>query len=315
MQHITRPLTLFLLAIALIVAGSSAVPVSSQQPPAGDRKKGLFLTYPGVGEPGTHGHGSLPSAEEQAVEYGKTGGFDVTTLGGYKAGAGKRGLAFFTPEYLNQFDALMLMANGDIGLSPPQKKMIVDFVRNGKGVVGVHCASLLMYDYPEFGEMLGAYYFQSINPVGQNGGGAPTSNFKKFGILKVEDNTHPATRMLTTSWPISEEFYAFATAPWTAAAPEINISSPGDFKSPMGFSRDRVHVLLSLDTEHTNLDGFAPRARVRKGGDFPQSWWRYYGKGRSFYTSLGHVTESWTHNTMFRAHLTGGIRWALGLEN
>ena len=42
----------------------------------------------------------------------------------------------------------------------------------------------------------------------------------------------------------------------------------------MGFSRDRVHVLLSLDTEHTNLDGASPRARVHKGGDYPQSWWR-----------------------------------------
>jgi hypothetical protein len=56
----------------------------------------------------------------------------------------------------------MMMANGDIGLTPVQKKAIVDFVRGGKGFVGVHCATVMMYDFPEYGEMLGGYYFNSI---------------------------------------------------------------------------------------------------------------------------------------------------------
>ncbi len=207
----------------------------------------------------------------------------------------------------------MMMANGDIGMTPVQKKAIVDFVRGGKAFVGVHCATVMMYDFPEYGEMLGAYYIQSVStPL--LGNDVPV-NQRRVGVLKVEDNTHPATRMFASSWPIAEEFYTFATAPWNASAPELNISSPGNFKAPMAFSRDRVHVLLSLDTERMNLDGVAPRARVRKGGDYPQSWWRYWGEGRVFYTSLGHLPETWTNDSAFRAHLTGGIRWALGLEN
>lgn len=316
MKHFTRLLTLFSLAI---VAVSSVVPIGGQsgaggqQSPAGARKKVLFLTYPGVGQPGSHGHESLPAAEAQAVEYGKFGGFDITTLKGYEPGVGKQDLRFLTAAYLSQFDGLMLMTNGEIGLTTEQKKAIVDFVRNGKAFVGVHCATVMMYDFPEYGEMLGAYYFQSIStPL--FGKDIPV-NQRRVGVLKVEDNTHPATRMFATSWPIVEEFYTFATAPWTASAPELNVSSPGDFKAPMGFSRDRVHVLLSLDTEHMNLDGMAPRARVRKGGDYPQSWWRYWGNGRVFYTALGHLPETWTNDSAFRAHLTGGIRWALGLEN
>jgi type 1 glutamine amidotransferase len=39
-----------------------------------------------------------------------------------------------------------------------------------------------------------------------------------------------------------------------------------------------------------------------------------HGKGRVFYTSLGHKPESWA-NPVFRAHLIGGVRYALGLEN
>jgi type 1 glutamine amidotransferase len=273
----------------------------------------LFLTYPGVGAPGSHGHPSLVPAEEQAVLYGKAGGFEVTTLKGYEPGVGKQDLTFFTPAYLSQFDALMMMANGDIGMTAVQKKAIVDFVRDGKGFIGVHCATVMMYDFPEYGEMLGAYYFQSISTplLGNN---VPV-NQRRVGVLKVENNKHPATRMFATSWPIAEEFYVFASAPWNAATPELNISSPGDFKAPMGFSRKRVNVLLSFDTEHSNLEGLAPRANIKKGGDYPQSWWRNWGKGRVFYTSLGHVPETWTNDSAFRAHLTGGIRWALGLEN
>ena len=74
-------------------------------------------------------------------------------------------------------------------------------------------------------------------------------------------------------------------------------------------SRDRVHVLLSLDTERTDLEGAAPRAAVRKGGDYPQSWTRNWGQGRVFYTSLGHLPETWTvtdlvgHHERERGHL------------
>jgi len=315
MRSVTKPSALCSVVLGLIIAAFSILSsgTHAQQAQSSARRKVLFLTYPGVGAPGSHGHASLPAAETQAVEYGKVAGFDVTTLKGYEPGVGKQDLTFFTPAYLNQFDGLMMMANGDIGLTPVQKKAIVDFVRGGKAFVGVHCATVMMYDFPEYGEMLGAYYIQSM-ATALVADSVPV-NQRRVGVLKVEDNTHPATRMFTSSWPIAEEFYTFATAPWSASAPELNISSPGDFKAPMGFSRDRVHVLLSLDAQHTNLDGFAPRARVTKTGDYPQSWWRYWGNGRVFYTSLGHVPETWTHDAAFRAHLTGGIRWALGLEN
>ena len=73
---------------------------------------------------------------------------DVTTLKGYEPGVGKQDLSFFTPAYLNQFDGLMIMANGDIGMTPVQKKAIVDFVKSGKGFVGVHCSTVMMYDFP-----------------------------------------------------------------------------------------------------------------------------------------------------------------------
>jgi type 1 glutamine amidotransferase len=280
-----------------IVAFSVGVGVRGQTPP---RKRLLFLTHAAL-----YKHASLGPAEAAATEYGKTGGFDVTTLEGYKQDSAKLDMSFLTPEYLSQFDGLMLMTNGNLPLTDTQKRAIVDYVRNGKALVGVHCASLTLYDYPEFGEVIGGYYRRSIistNVVGQ-----------KMGVLKVEDPSHPATKMMNGSWTVGEEFYQFGTAVWDASRPTEQISQVGRLHIPMAFSRDRVHVLLSLDTQKTDISDLGPE--ITKGGDYPQAWSRTFGKGRSFYTSLGHREDIWSTDATFRAHVTGGIRWALGIEN
>jgi len=285
-----------LLVLLLASIGLSAAAFATTASQAGPKKL-LFLTHAAL-----YKHTSLGPAEKAVTELGKTGGFEVTTVEGYKQDAKQLDFSFLTPEYLNQFDGVMMMTNGNLPFTDAQKKNLLDFIRGGKGFIGAHCASLTFYNYPEFGEMLGGYFNRNL-PQGT------------IAVLKVEDARHPATKMLGTSWPIVDEFYLFGTAPWDAAKPDDNIDVLFKNKIPMGFSRDRVHVLLSLDTDRTNIEGFAPRANVRKGGDYPQSWWRNWGKGRVFYTSLGHLPETWTNDSAFRAHLTGGIQWALGLEN
>jgi hypothetical protein len=45
-----------------------------------------------------------------------------------------------------------------------------------------------------------------------------------------------------------------------------------------------------------------------------EAWSRNYGKGRVFYTSMGHRDDIWSVDPVFQAHVTGGIRWTLGLE-
>jgi hypothetical protein len=184
-------------------------------------------------------------------------------------------------------------------MDPEQRRALLDFVRDGGGFVGVHNAALTFYDEPGFGEMLGGYFRRT---VGQN----------RVVVLRVEDAEHPATRMLGPSWPLVDEFYEFGTAPWNAARPDDNVDVLFDNRIPVGFSRDRVRVLLSIDTERTDLEGLG---EVRAGGDYPQAWVRSYGAGRSFYTSIGHRDDIWTSDPVFRAHVVGGIRWALGLED
>jgi uncharacterized protein len=44
---------------------------------------------------------------------------------------------------------------------------------------------------------------------------------------------------------------------------------------------------------------------------YPASWIRNYGKGRVFYTSMGHREDVWT-SPQFQNLVVGGILWAVG---
>src|SRR5580765_589466 len=292
-----------LIAANGFVAGKTSSSYSSH-PPQGSApavsKKLLFLTHAAL-----YKHSSLAPAEKAVVELGARGGFAVTTLEGYKHDSDKIDLFVLTPEYLAQFDGVMLMTNGNLPLTLAQKKSIVDYVRNGKALIGAHCATLTLYDYPEFGEVIGGYYRRSIVPTNRIGNG-------NIGVLKVEDSSHPATKMLGGSWPVAAELYHFGTTVWDPAKPTENVSQVGRLPIPLAFTRNRVHVLLSLDTEKSDINGLGPE--IVRGGDYPQAWTRTFGSGRVFYTALGHRDDIWSNDPVFRAHVMGGIRWALGLE-
>ena len=77
------------------------------------------------------------------------------------------------------------------------------------------------------------------------------------------------------------------------------------------FSRENTRVLMRLDASKLDLSG----KRVRRADrDFAVTWVKTYGKGRVFYSSLGHVTENWDRpdvQTMFLE----AIKWAMGMVN
>ena len=280
--------------VALLACCLAAGAVLFAQTPDPDKRL-LFLSHAGL-----YKHASLGPAERAVTAWGANAGFEVTGLEGYLQESSDLDLSVITAEFLAQFDGLMMFTNGNLPLDDAQRTAITEFVRDGKGFIGVHSASLTLFDYPEYGEMLGAYFRR---PISQN----------RVFVLEVEDPSHPATRMLGPSWPIVDELYLFGNAAWRAERPDENRDELFDHPIPLAFSRDRVRVLLSLDTERSDLQGLE-EIGVARGGDYPQAWARTYGRGRSFYTSLGHREDIWTNDPVFRAHVIGGIRWALGLE-
>jgi type 1 glutamine amidotransferase len=100
--------------------------------------------------------------------------------------------------------------------------------------------------------------------------------------VNVEDREHPASDHLGGSFDITDEIYQFKE-----------------------WSRDKVQVLLSLDGSSVDV-----KKGARPDGDYALAWCRNFGKGRVFYTALGHRPEVWT-DPRFLVHLVSGIRWTL----
>ena len=101
--------------------------------------------------------------------------------------------------------------------------------------------------------------------------------------IHVDDRTHPTTRHLPESMTFKEEIYQFK---------EFN---PGNVK-----------VLASLDTTKTDM-----KRNGVKASSFPLVWYRNYGKGRVYYTALGHRPDIWT-SEWYQTLIVQAIKWGLG---
>ncbi len=174
-----------------------------------------------------------------------------------------------------KYDAIVFYTTG----SPPiNRGELLKWLREGGAFIGVHCASDTYYDWEEYGNFVGGY-FAGHGPVNH----MPVT-------MEVENRDHPSTCMLDHKWTIADEIYHIKE-----------------------FKKDRVSTLVSVDKEST------PKEVVEKHGFkkdvyYPVSWTNTEGKGRVFYTSLGHREDVWS-NPEFQKHLTGGIAWALGEDD
>ena len=84
-----------------------------------------------------------------------------------------------------------------------------------------------------------------------------------------------------------------------------------EFYENKEFSRDRVRVLMSLDTK--SVDMTKPNIE-RKDGDFALTWVRMYGKGRVFVSLLGHENQVYDRPDMQKMYMEA-VKWVLGMTN
>jgi type 1 glutamine amidotransferase len=77
-----------------------------------------------------------------------------------------------------------------------------------------------------------------------------------------------------------------------------------EYYQPMNFSRDKIHVLLRLDMSNMPQ---SPGVHIRNG-DWPLAWAKMYGKGRVFYSALGHASETWDNPMVYRMYYQA-IKW------
>jgi uncharacterized protein len=192
----------------------------------------------------------------------KSGAFD-TTLADDVSG--------FTAENLKNYDAVMFYTTGELPMTSDQKTALVDFIKSGHGFVGVHSATDTFYMWPDYLDIVGAYFNDH-----------PWHQQVKVDVVAPDD---PLVSFLGTSFTVNDEIYQMS-----------------DFQAKTS------HVLLKLDT--SSVDMKSPRVRERFYG-YPLAWTRSVGKGRAFYTALGHERAVW-ESDWFQHLLLNGVKWAMG---
>lgn len=181
----------------------------------------------------------------------------------------------FTPGNLKQYKALVFSnSNNEAFSDPGQSKAFVEFVENGGGFVGIHSASGSERTNPDFKRVLGGRFVWH------------TPN-QKFTMV-VADKKHPSTSVLPERWEWKDEGYLCELEP-------------------------KLHVLLEMDAASVATPKREKWGMKFDGDRYPLAWCHTVGKGRSFYTALGHDKEAYA-DPAFRKHLQGGILWVLGLN-
>lgn len=154
---------------------------------------------------------------------------------------------------------------------------LVAYVKQGGGLMGIHAATDSCYGHKEYGETIGGYFW-----------GHPWNANTNVTIV-VEDPEHATNKPVfgdVKDFQIKEEIYQFKPEP---------------------YSRERLRILLNLDPERSDK----VKGMKREDNDYPVAWVQQVGKGRVFYSSLGHNHHIYW-NPMLLKHFLAGIQFACG---
>jgi len=176
----------------------------------------------------------------------------------------------FTAENLRHYAAVMFFTTGELPMTAAQKAALLAFIRSGRGFLGVHSATDTFYMWPEYRKLIGGYFNE--HPWHQK------------VTVDVADPTSPLVGFLAPSFAVNDEIYQIR-----------------DLDAPTS------HILLRLDPASVDLD--APNVHRQDYG-WPLAWTRSYGRGRVFYTALGHEEAVW-RDPRYQQMLTNAILWTM----
>jgi type 1 glutamine amidotransferase len=182
--------------------------------------------------------------------------------------------AVFTKANLANYQAVIFCnSNNEAFANPEQSKAFTAYIEEGGGFVGIHSASGSERKNPDFKRILGGTFKWH------------TPN-QKFSVL-VTDPKHPSAAGLPATWSWKDEGYLCDMVPG-------------------------LHVILEMDTTSVAKPPRDKWAMKFEGNRFPLAWCHEVGKGRSFYTALGHDIAAYQDPNL-RRHIQGGILWTLGM--
>jgi type 1 glutamine amidotransferase len=228
-----------------------------------------------IGEEKGYRHEAVSHAMATIERLGRETGLWRTTLRTDSEALTKKKLEY-NAKNLNDFDAVLFFTGGDLEMDAQQKADFISSIHDdGKGFIGVHSAAITFVGWPEYGDMIGGYYDEH-----------PWLTFD--APIIVEDPSFPGMQQFPRSFVLRDEIYQMRN-----------------------YSRDKVRVLMRLNVSKLDLKN---KNVHRSDGDFAVTWAKMYGKGRVYYTSLGHVDANWD-KPEFQQMITEAIKWTMRLSN
>jgi type 1 glutamine amidotransferase len=259
----------------LLVPANGQTASSSMVPPPPHAKETHLKHVLVIGQTKGFEHDSVSAAMAAIYKMGHDTGLWDTTMRTDTELLTKKNLDR-NGKNLNYFDVLIFASTtGELDMDASQKQDMMSFIKeDGKGFVGIHAALDTNYTWPEYGEMIGGWFDQH-----------PWMTFN--APIINEDPSFTAVRHFPAAFVKYDEIY-----------------------QPKTWSRDKVNVLLSLDASKLN---YANNPRIHRADhDFPVAWSKMYGKGRVFYSTLGHTEESWNDPDIQKMYFEA-VKWALGM--
>jgi type 1 glutamine amidotransferase len=200
----------------------------------------LYFTYSAG-----YKHDVIPLSKEVLTQLGRNSGvFEVTVT---------EDVSEFSTENLERYAAVMFYTSGELPMSGAQKIALLNFVRSGRGFLGVHSATDTFYSWPDYLGLIGGYF--NDHP------------WHQAVTIEVVDPGDPLVAFLGRSLQNEDEIYQ---------------NSDFDYRGS--------HVLLRLDQSSVDL---SKRGVHQRFYGWPLAWTRFFGQGRVFYTALGHEASVW----------------------
>jgi type 1 glutamine amidotransferase len=182
----------------------------------------------------------------------------------------------FNPHTLRQFD-LVIWNNisGDV-LTLGERRAFQAWLKSGGGFVGMHGTA---------GDPVYFWDWYSDTLIGARFAGHPMNpQFQEARIAVAQ--RHPLAAGLPSEWRMTDEWYSFKTNPRATGA----------------------EVVLTLDeSTYTRQGPFGEPLNM--GSDHPIAWTRCIGKGRMFYSAIGHLPATYSEPNTVRL-LENAVTWA-----
>jgi hypothetical protein len=181
---------------------------------------------------------------------------------------------------IKEFDAVFF--NNVCGMThndPEVREGLLRYIREGGGIGGNHGVTYANNNWPEFADRMGGW--------------SGAHHIEKQ-MLKIDDPSNPLMKPFgTESFEHTDEFYIFP--PY----------------SP--YSREKSRVLMSIDVDKSDraTAGRLCAQCTRPDQDYGVAWVKTYGKGRAYFTPLGHTEIMYT-DKRWTQHLLAAIQYILG---